>query len=209
MTCCRPTSGYQNCWSAYGLWTVGLIVAACVVWWAPRARAQGTRWEYYMAEGVKAYQSGQETNAEMFYLAALEDVENAGPEDPRLAATLNTLAVLYYSQKKYAKAEPLYQRVMKLLEQTVGPEHPTLATTLNNLAVVYEAQDKYDEAALLYQRALTLIEHTLGPDHPNLAAALDNYADLLRKMQRESEAETAEARAKAIWAKQKGQPAGK
>jgi tetratricopeptide (TPR) repeat protein len=209
MTCCRPTSGYQKCWSAYGLWIVGLIVTACVVWWAPWARAQGARWEHYMAEGVKAYQSGQETNAEMFYLAALEDVENAGPEDPRLAATLNTLAVLSHAQRKYAKAEPLYQRVLKLLEQTVGPEHPTLATTLNNLAVVYEAQDKYDEAEPLYQRALTLIEHTLGPEHPNLAAALDNYADLLRKMQREAEAETAEARAKAIWAKQKGQPAGK
>src|SRR2546426_940014 len=84
-------------------------------------RAQGTRWEHYMAEGTKAYQDGQETNAEMFYLAALEDVQNAGPEDPRLAATLNTLAVLYHTQKKYAQAESLYQRVLKLLEQTVGP----------------------------------------------------------------------------------------
>ena len=102
-----------------------------------------------------------------------------------------------------------YQRVLKLLEQTVGPDHPTLATTLNNLAVMYEAQDKYSEAEPLYQRALTSIEHTMGPAHPNLAAALDNYADLLRKMQREAEAETAEARAKAIWAKQKDQPAGK
>ena len=64
----------------------------------PRAR-----WEHYMAEGAKAYQNGQETNAEMFYLAALEDVQNAGPEDPRLAATLNTLAVLYHSQRKYAR----------------------------------------------------------------------------------------------------------
>ena len=101
----------------------------CVVCTLPRLSAQGTRWEHYMAEGAKAYQNGQETNAEMFYLAALEDVQNAGPEDPRLAATLNTLAVLYHSQRKYAQAEPLYQRVLKLLEQTIGPDHPTLATT--------------------------------------------------------------------------------
>jgi tetratricopeptide (TPR) repeat protein len=104
---------------------------------------------------------------------------------------------------------PLYQQVLKLLEQTVGPDHPTLATTLNNLAVVCEAQDKYAEAAPLYQRALALIERTLGPDHPNLAVALDNYADLLRKMQREAEAEAAQTRAKAIWTKQKSEPAGK
>jgi len=172
-------------------------------------RAQGTRWEHYMAEGAKAHQQGQETNAEMFYLAALEDVENVGPEDPRLAATLNTLAVLYHAQRKYTQAESLYQRVWRLLEQTIGPAHPTLATTLNNLAVVYEAQGEYGRAEPLYQRALTLLERTLGPEHPNLAAALENYADLLRKMQREAEAETAEGRARAIWAKHKRAPGGK
>jgi len=191
------------------LWMVGLIVVGCMSIHPSQVSAQGTRWEHYMAEGAKAYQDGQESNAEMFYLAALENLQNAGPEDPRLAATLNTLAVLYHAQKKYAQAEPLYQQVLKLLEQTVGPDHPTLATTLNNLAVVYEAQDKYAEAAPLYRRALALIERTLGPDHPNLAATLDNYADLLRKMQREAEAESTEARAKAIWAKQKGAPGGK
>jgi hypothetical protein len=42
-----------------------------------------------------------------------------------------------------------------------------------------------------------------------VAATLDNYADLLRKMQRQVEAESAEARARAIWAKQKEAPAGK
>ena len=191
------------------LWMVGLIVVGGVSLYPSQVRAQGTRWEHYMAEGAKAYQNGQETNAEMFYLAALEEVQNADPEDPRLAATLNILAVLYHAQSKYAQAEQLYQRVLKLLEQTIGPDHPTLATTLNNLAVVYEAQDKYGEAAPLYQRALALIERTLGPEHPNLAAALDNYADLLRKMQRETEAESVEARARAIWAKQKGEQSGK
>lgn len=64
-------------------------------------------------------------------------------------------------------------------------------------------------ASFYIQRALTLLERTLGPEHPNLAAALDNYADLLRKMQHKAEAETAEARAKAIWAKHKREPAGK
>lgn len=191
------------------LWMVGLIVVGGVSLFPSQVRAQGTRWEHYMAEGAKAYQNGQETNAEMFYLAALEDVQNAAPEDPRLAATLNTLAVLYHAQSKYAQAESLYQRVLTLLEQTIGPDHPTLATTLNNLAVVYEAQGQYGAAAPLYQRALALLERTLGPEHPNLAAALDNYADLLRKMQREAEAESTEARARAIWAKQKSEPGGK
>jgi tetratricopeptide (TPR) repeat protein len=194
---------------AHTLWGIGLIAVICCTAGPAPVMAQGTRWEHYMAEGVQAYQKGQEANAEMFYLAALEDVENAGPEDPRLATTLNTLAVLYHAQRKYTQAESLYQRVLRLLEQTIGPEHPTLATTLNNLAVVYEAQGEYGRAELLYQRALTLLERTLGPEHLNLAAALENYADLLRKMQRVAEADTAEGRAKAIWAKHKREPEGK
>jgi tetratricopeptide (TPR) repeat protein len=184
-------------------WMAGLMVIVCVSLSTFQVRAQGAGWEHYMAEGAQAYQNGQEINAEMFYLAALEHVQDAGPEDPRLAATLNTLAVLYHAQRKYVQAESLYQHVLTLLEQTIGPDHPTLATTLNNLAVVYEAQEKYGEAEPLYQRALTLLERTLGPEHPNLAAALDNYADLLRKMQREAEAVNAETRARAIWAQQK------
>lgn len=201
--------GQRPSWSAYILWGAWLLVVLCCTGGNAPVRAQGTRWEHYMAEGVKAYQQGQETNAEMFYLAALEDVENAGPEEPRLAATLNTLAVLYHSQRKYAQAASFYQRVLRLLEHTIGPEHPTLAATLNNLAIVHEAQGEYGAAEPLYQRALTLLERTLGPEHANLAAALENYADLLRKMQREAEAATAEGRAQAIWAKHKRAPAGK
>ena len=191
------------------LWGAWLLVVLCCTGGNSPLRAQGTRWEHYMAEGVKAYQQGQETHAETFYLAALEEVENAGPEDPRLAATLNTLAVLYHSQRKYAQAESFYQRVLRLLEHTIGPEHPTLATTLNNLAVVHEAQGQYGAAEPLYQRALALLERTLGPAHPNLAAALENYADLLHKMQRAAEAEAVEGRAQAIWARHKRQPDGK
>ena len=190
-------------------WMAGLIVMGSVLLSAFQVRAQGASWEQYMAEGAQAYQNGQETTAEMFYLAALEHVQSAGPGDPRLAATLNTLAVLYHSQRKYVQAESLYQHVVQLLEQTIGPDHPTLATTLNNLAVVYEAQEKYGEAVPLYQRALALLERTLGPEHPNLAATLDNYADLLHKLQREAEAASVEARARAIWARQKRESIGK
>ena len=190
-------------------WMAGLIVTGSVLLSTSQVRAQDASWEQYMAEGAQAYQNGQETTAEMFYLAALEHVQSAGPGDPRLAATLNTLAVLYHSQRKYVQAESLYQHVLQLLEQTIGPDHPTLATTLNNLAVVYEAQEKYGEAVPLYQRALALLERTLGPEHPNLAATLDNYADLLHKMQREAEAASVEARARAIWAQQKRESIGK
>ena len=33
-----------------------------------------------------------------------------GPDHPDVATSLNNLALLYYNQGQYAKAEPLYQR---------------------------------------------------------------------------------------------------
>ncbi len=49
---------------------------------------------------------------------------------------------------------------------------------------------------------MAIYEKVLGPEHPNVATVLENYAALLHKLNRESEAEKMEARAKAIRAKQ-------
>ncbi len=69
------------------------------------------------------------------------------------------------------------------------------------MALLYEAQGRYAEAEPLYQRSLTIMEKALGPEHPNVATTLENYAELLRTMNRDAEAKSMEARAKAIRAK--------
>jgi hypothetical protein len=69
-----------------------------------------------------------------------------------------------------------------------------IATSLNDLANFYSAQDKYGQTELQYQRALEIRERVLGPSHPHTIAVAKNYANLLRKMHREAEATTLEAR---------------
>ena len=44
---------------------------------------------------------------------------------------------LYREQGKYAEAEPLYQRALRIREQQLGPEHPDVASPLNGLAILY------------------------------------------------------------------------
>jgi Tetratricopeptide repeat len=63
-----------------------------------------------------------------------------------VATSLNNLALLYYGQGQYAKAEPLYQRSLAIAEKALGPEHPEVATSLNNLAALYRAQGQYAKA---------------------------------------------------------------
>ena len=106
------------------LWIVGIIVVGGLSMHPSQVSAQGTRWEHYMAEGPKRIRTARKRMRRCFIWQRSRTC-NAGPEDPRLAATLNTLAVLYHSQRKYAQAEPLYQRVLnslsKPLAQTTHP----------------------------------------------------------------------------------------
>ena len=68
----------------------------------------------------------------------------------------------------YAKAEPLYQRALKISEKALGPEHPTPARASRSLAGLYEHMGDYAKAEPLYQRALKIDEKALGPEHPIL-----------------------------------------
>ncbi len=186
-----------------------LLCCLCVVWLclsAVVAWAEEATWTVYMTAGATAYQNGNEADAETLYLAALDTLKKAPADDPRLATTLNTLAVLYHNQRKYAAATPLYEQVLGLLERTLPADHPALANTLNNVALVYEAQGNVARAEAFYQRAIALLERTLGKDHTSVAAALSNYAGLLRKTQRNAEAEVYDRRAHAIWETYRQEP---
>jgi tetratricopeptide (TPR) repeat protein len=83
---------------------------------------------------------------------------------------------MYDDQGRYAKAEPLFKRVLAIHEKVLGPENPEVATALNNLAVLYHDQDGYAEAERLHKRALAIREKALGPDHPDLASSFNNLA---------------------------------
>ncbi len=55
-----------------------------------------------------------------------------GHTHPDIANSLNSFAKLYEKQKKYAKANLLYQRALAIAEQALGPEHPNTQTVRGN-----------------------------------------------------------------------------
>ncbi len=181
---------------------VGLVLVGGIALWLMYAPNQGAEWQSYITAAQQAYQQADYAEAEKQLEAALKEAEAFGPDDVRLATSLNNLALLYKAQGRYAEAAPLYTRSLAIAEKALGPEHPAVATSLNNLAALYYAQGKYAEAEPLHQRALAIREKALGPEHPAVATSLENYADLLRKTGRVSEATKMETRAKAIRAKQ-------
>ena len=132
------------------------VIGLCVLLLSVQAPAQSTSWEVSNAAGIQAYRQARYAQAEEAWLAALKEAESFGPQDPRLATSLDNLGVLYAWQSRYAEAEPLYRRALAIDEKALGPVHPRVATRLNNLAVLYASQSRYAESEPLHQRALAI-----------------------------------------------------
>ncbi|MDY7024273.1 MAG: tetratricopeptide repeat protein, partial [Cyanobacteriota bacterium] len=53
-------------------------------------------------------------------------------DHPDVALSLNNLAELYRSQRRYAEAEPLYQKALAMFERTLGVGHPNTMKVRDN-----------------------------------------------------------------------------
>ena len=89
----RITSGFLT----------GLLV---LVLWYTDSQAQQETWERHIQAGLAAHAQGNFGEALTQTKAALEAAKVFGPDDIRLATTLNVLANVYLIQGKYAEAEP-------------------------------------------------------------------------------------------------------
>ena len=72
---------------------------------------------------------------------------------PSTATSLNNLAELYRVMGEYAKAEPLYQEALQILQKILGPEHPNTANGLENLAYLEFEVGRIDDATALARQA--------------------------------------------------------
>ena len=127
-----------------------LVLLLVTLWlWPALVIADEAQWEQYMRAGMAAYQRGDYQGAVGQINAALKEAEDFGEHDPRFAATLNNLALLYQAQGRYDEAEPLLKRSHAIWEKALGPGHPHVATSLNNLAALYQAQGRKEDAERL------------------------------------------------------------
>ena len=111
------------------------------------------------------------------------------PGLPKTAGTLNRLAVLYHSQRKYKTAERLYKRALAVSKKESGSRQGAeVATILNNLARLYHDQDRFADAEPLYKRSLAIVEKTLGSKNSKASTRVRNLADLYHAQGRDEEA---------------------
>ena len=195
----KPREGVMRAYLLAGAFLVLLSL------WPGNAPAQSEALDKADRQGQALYQAGRYGEAIPFYEKALQLSEREfGPEHPKVATSLNNLALLYDAQGRYGDAEPLYKRSLAIREKALGPDHPNVATSLTNLAELYRAQGRYADAEPLYKRALAINEKALGPEHPDVATSLNNLALLYQAQGRYGDAEPLYKRALAILEKALG-----
>lgn len=160
-------------------------------------------WKNLVEEGNAAYERGKIPEAELRFLAALEEAEKFGEDDPRLALSLNNLAAMYHEQGKYTMAEPLYLRALDIRNRVHGEKHADIALNHHNLAVLYSARRMYPLAEKHYKLAIELKEELFGKDAAELLNTLQYYAQLMKVQNRPVDRQLIEGRLKSISAKHK------
>lgn len=99
------------------------------------------------------FREAEQTAQEALELAECSPNATAGT----IAFSLRNLAVVHLFERDYVSAEPLLERVMRMLGSAMAPDDPELATALTDLAHVYEQRGRKDEAESLRESARAIV----------------------------------------------------
>src|SRR3984957_17437734 len=74
--------------------------------------ASQNEWKEHINAGLAAIKQNQDATAKEEFLLAIQEAEKFGPNDGRLAHSLNDLGALYVKQGEFEKAEPILERAV-------------------------------------------------------------------------------------------------
>jgi tetratricopeptide (TPR) repeat protein len=117
-----------------------------------------------------------------------EDLDGDEQQETVLDA-IHLLGDLYADQGKLGKAEQMYVRALRGMEDALGPKHTLTLDTVNNLGILYRDQGKLGEAEQMYERALRGYEEALGPKHTSTLMTVGNLGNLYTGQGKLGEAE--------------------
>jgi serine/threonine protein kinase/Tfp pilus assembly protein PilF len=102
-----------------------------------------------------------------------------GPENTRVAESLNNLAGVLQDQGQLAEAEKLFRQALDMRRKVLTNGHPDIAMSLNNLGGCLDSEGKYDEAEKTIREALALRQKLYGSEHVSIASCMQNLGVVL------------------------------
>jgi tetratricopeptide (TPR) repeat protein len=141
--------------------------------------AAPTRWEVVMSKAIHSEREGKFLEAEPLYREAVSISEKMGLGDPHHAASLSALAANYDNLGRYADAERVYRRAMRMVADTQGRRSADYATLETNLAATYTHRGESLKGEPLLVEAIATLESLEQLDEERLALARDGYGAVL------------------------------
>lgn len=155
-----------------------LIVMLGALYVPAQDRKQDAPWENYFGAGMRAFQAGDLSKAELLLktsrLKAELEQEAGNPRaiEMRLESN-NAIAVVLREEGKSAEAEQVLKEQLDLLKASGrGDDVPGVSMTLHNLGLVLFDQEKYDDAIKVLERAVALRRKFDPPPQRNVAISL-------------------------------------
>jgi len=103
------------------------------------------------------------------------------PEDhPDTLQAEAELAYLYFYERRFDEAEPLFLHAIEGLESSLGPDDDVTLHTKKNLANLYTYRGDYTEAEQLHLHCLEKLRETLGDDDPTTLRSMNELGILYR-----------------------------
>jgi len=99
--------------------------------------------------------------------------KEVGKTHPDVAVALTDLAALHSEEERFAEAQPLYERALRIQEKALGKDHQDTVQTLTDLAICHLDQGHNGVGRPLLERALVLQQKALGPNHADVTAIRD------------------------------------
>ena len=117
-------------------------------------------WEEQNKKAVQLFRSGRHTEAMAMAQEALKEAEESfGPDDARVATSLNNLAECTRAQVRHAEAEPLWKRALEIRKKRWGRPSRCLHL-MNNLAGAYFELGDFAKAEHMLTGALRISERS-------------------------------------------------
>jgi CHAT domain-containing protein len=105
------------------------------------------------------------------------------PDDLRLTAVYNNIAVIFYFKGKLYKSVDMFKQAAETVRMKKGEFHPDVAGYYNNVGIVYRELGDLKEAAKYFTKSLTIQRKLFGEMHPDLGRTYSSLANLYRNME--------------------------
>jgi eukaryotic-like serine/threonine-protein kinase len=151
-------------------------------------------------------QSRSDEAAAMFSAALRKQIQLFGSNSGAVADTLDSLAIVRYSQGQLSEAKALSHDAISNAGIAYGDRHPTTASMRITLSRTLAALGEYPEAELALRKALEVLAETVPADHQYIASAEYFLGEILLSMQRLSEAEAVLAASTNRWKRSSAPP---